>query len=248
MRNTLLTVYTAVLGFVVICNRASSEEPEGANTRLGAIVKELLFDDTLNGWIQIPADSWTVKGFGTENCRMASTGAGRGVIYTKGDYSHYRLLFQMRHVSGDPDHQACVLIFCTRPKEGEKPLDALGGIQFQPPNGGHWDYRKGHNNDGKEEFKRLVKPNFDPHEWSQVELLVNAGKGTARMAVAQPPDSKAVEVLDFDYPEAGRKGPIAWQMHNKGLFDEYKEVVVEIDPVKDELITVTQTEPIRAQR
>jgi hypothetical protein len=216
-----------------------AEDPPSKAPALGAIVTKLLFDgQTLNGWIQIPADSWTVK-----DGAMASTGAGRGVIYSKDDYSHYRLMFKMRHVSGQPDHQACVLIFCTRPTEGEKPLDALAGIQFQPPNGGHWDYRKGHNNDGKEEFNRLVKPNFDPHEWSRVDLLVNADKGTARMAVAQPPESKAVEVLDFDYPEAGRKGPIAWQMHNKGLFDEYKDVVIEIDPENDELITVKQALP-----
>ena len=66
---------------------------------------------------------------------MASTGAGRGVIYTRNDYGSFRLIFTMRHVSGQPDHQACVLIFCSRPSEGEKGLDALGGIQFQVPNG-----------------------------------------------------------------------------------------------------------------
>ena len=168
---------------------------------------------------------------------MASTGNGRGVLYTKDDYDHYRLLFTMRHVSGQPDHQACVLVFCQRPEEGQKPLDALAGIQFQPPKGGHWDYRPGHNNDGRKFFNRLVKPDFDPHEWSRVELLVNADEGTARMAVAQPVGSQAVEVLVFNDASAGRKGPIAWQMHNKGLFDEYKDVEIEINPQVDELMT-----------
>ncbi len=185
-----------------------------------------LFDGkTLDGWIQVPADSWTVK-----EGAMASTGAGRGVIYTKQDYSRYRLVFTMRHVSGKPDHQACFLIFCTRPTEGKKGPDALAGIQFQPPNGGHWDYRKGHNNGGKGEFTSHPHPKFDPHQWSQVEIVVAATKGTARMSVAQPVGSKAVEVLDFDVPEAGKAGPIAWQMHNAGLFDEYKDVRIEIDP------------------
>jgi hypothetical protein len=168
---------------------------------------------------------------------MTSTGTGRGVIYTKDDYSRYRLLFTIRHVSGKPDHQACVLIFCARPKNGEKPLDALAGIQFQPPNGGHWDYRKGHNNSGKELFRRAKKPDFDPHQWSRVEFLVDAEKGTARMAVAQPVGSKAIEVTTFNDPTAGKVGPIAWQMHNKGLFDEYKDVEIEIDPAVEELIT-----------
>jgi len=40
-----------------------------------------LFDGkTLEGWIQVPADSWIVK-----DGAMVSTGAARGVIYTKGD-------------------------------------------------------------------------------------------------------------------------------------------------------------------
>jgi hypothetical protein len=147
-------------------------------------------------------------------------------------------MFTIRHVSGNPDHQACVLIFCTRPQSGEKPLDALGGIQFQVPLGGHWDYRPGMNNDGGPEFTRVVKPTFNVHEWSRVEIVADASKGTARMAVAQPVGSRAVEVLDFTDPAAGKSGPIAWQMHNAGLFDEYKDVTIDVDPKYDGLITM----------
>jgi hypothetical protein len=203
----------------------------------------VLFDGkTLDGWIQIenkppaagsPATGWVVK-----DGAMASTGLGRGVIYTAKDYGRFRLMFTMRHVSGNPDHQACVLIFCTRPQSGEKALDALGGIQFQVPNGGHWDYRPGMNNNGGQEFTTVTKTHFDPHAWSRVEILADAAKGTARMAVAQPPGSKAVEVLDFTDPTAGKGGPIAWQMHNAGLFDEYKDVTIELDPKEDDLKTV----------
>ena len=32
-------------------------------------------------------------------------------------------------------------------------------------------------------------------------------------------------------------GPIAWQMHNKRMFDEYKDVRVEVDPPADEFMT-----------
>jgi hypothetical protein len=187
---------------------------------------------SLDGWIQIPENSWVVK-----DGAMASTGAGRGVIYTKNDYAKYRLLFSMRHVAGENDHRACVLIFCTRPVAGEKPLDALAGIQFQPPAGGHWDYRKGHNNAGNDYFTRVLNPKFDEHHWFRVELLVDAASGTGRMAVAHPVGSKAVEVLQFQDAAAGRKGPIAWQMHNATLFDEYKDVAIEVDPRASELIT-----------
>src|SRR5262245_25077581 len=193
-----------------------------------------LFDGkSLDGWIQVPDNSWIVK-----DGAMASIGSGRGVIYTKNDYSKYRLLFTLRHVSGEKDHRACVLVFCTRPREGEKPLDALAGIQFQPPNGGHWDYRKGHNNAGNNYFNRVLNPKFDEHEWHRVELLVDAAAGTGRMAVAQPVGSKAIEVLRFNDRSAGQAGPIAWQMHNATLFDEFKYVTIEVDPPIDDLISI----------
>jgi len=193
-----------------------------------------LFDGkTFDGWIQSPADAWTVK-----DDAMASKGVGRGVIYTKDDYGSFRLIFTMRHLSGNPDHQAAVLFFCTRPVPGQKELDALGGIQFQVPPGYPWDYRPGHNTDKEPVFKHLPHPKFNASEWSRVEILVNAKTGTARLAVAQPVGSKAVEILDFNDPTAGKIGPIALQMHNKGLFDEYKDITVEVDPPDDELITV----------
>lgn len=201
-----------------------------------------IFDGkTLDGWKASvkgtnAADitkAWTVR-----DGAMSSLGEGRGVLQTTQEYGNYRLVFTMRHVGGPPsDHRACVLIYCTAPTEGQPTLDALGGIQFQPPNGGSWDYRPGKNNSGKGLFTRLAHPKYDEHKWFQVEMLVNTN-GTARMAVAQPVGTKAYEVLVFKDPAAGKHGPIAWQMHNKGLFDEYKDVRVETDPKGDKLITV----------
>jgi hypothetical protein len=186
-----------------------------------ARLNKLLLEDAYPGELAKSASTgWIVK-----DGAMASTGAGRGVIYTAKDYSCYRWMFTMRHISGDPDHQACVLIFCSRPQTGDKPLDALGGIQFQVPNGG-------------QEFTAVTKTQFDVHAWSRIEILADAAKGTARMAVPQPPGNKAVEVVDFKDAPAGKAGPVAWQMHNAGLFDEYKDVTIEPDPKDDNLITV----------
>jgi hypothetical protein len=199
-----------------------------------ARLNKLLIEDAYAA--QIAPSSLT--GWEVRDGAMASKGTGRGVIYTEKDFSRYRLMFTMRHVSGNPDHQACVLIFCARPQGDERPLDALGGIQFQVPNGGHWDYRPGMNNAGGPEFTSMTKTRFDVHAWSRVEILADANKGTARMAVAQPPESKAVEVLNFKDATAGKVGPIAWQMHNAGLFDEYKDVSIELDPIDDALISV----------
>lgn len=230
----LATVTGALCAVGIVCNAAEEPRAQKEPQLPESILKQTkpLFDGkTFDGWIQVPPDSWKVT-----DGAMASTGAGRGVIYTKDDYTKYRLVFTMRHVSGKPDHQACVLIFCTRPAEGERGLDALGGIQFQPPNGGHWDYRPGQNKAGKG-FTSLPHSKFNANEWCQIEMLVDATTGTARMAVAQPVGSKAVEVLSFKVPEAGKTGPIAWQMHNKGLFDEYRDVRIEINPASDELLT-----------
>jgi hypothetical protein len=161
------------------------------------------------------------------------------VLYTTNQYSKYRVVFDIRHVSGSkPDHQACVLFFGTAPAAGEKPLDALGAVQIQVPPGYTWDYRNGHNNSGKGEFKSFKHPKFDAAQWSRVELLINAEKGTARMAVAQPVGTAAVEIVDFNVADAGKTGPFALQMHNKGLFDEYANIAIEVNPTKDELVTL----------
>jgi len=198
----------------------------------------LIFDGkTLDGWLQFHKNATNgVPGWIVKDGAMASTGADRGIIYTAKDYGHFRLLFNMRHLSGN--HQAAVLFFGTRTPAGAKPLDALAGIQFQVPNGGHWDYRPGHNNKGGSEFTAPAKTKFDPKQWSQVEILVDATKGTARMAVAQPVGTQAVENHRFTLPAAGKVGPLGWQIHNASLFDEYKDVRLEVDPREDRLLTV----------
>ena len=211
--------------FVGVALRAETEQLLRKNPsgwELARLNKLLLEDAYPAELVKSVATGWVVK-----DGAMASTGVGRGVIFTAKDYVRFQLGFTMRHVSGNPDHQACILIFCTRPGAGEKPLDALGGIQFQSPLGGHWDYRPGKNNAGDPLFTRIVRPAFDPHEWSRVEITADASTGTASMWVAQPVGSKAIEVLRFSDPTAGKAGPIAWQMHNAGLFDEYRDVTIE---------------------
>jgi hypothetical protein len=180
---------------------------------------------------------------------IASTGLERGALYTTMDFERFRIMFDVRHqpspIARD-EHQAGVLIFCTRPADGAKPLDSLGGIQFQVPRGHHWDYRPGKNNSGtfrnepeKNLFKRSGNSDkFNQNEWSRVEIWADATKGIAKMAVAQPIGSKAVLSLEFEDPTAGKVGPFGLQMHNAGLFDEFRNITVEINPVVDGLITI----------
>ena len=197
-------------------------------------LNRMLLSDAFPAGLRQFSQGWTVIG-GV----MASTGSGRGVLYTARDYGRFRLMFTMRHVSGDPDHPACVLVLCTRPAHDAIPLDALGGIQFQVPKGRHCDYRPGHNNDGGIEFTTISKPEFDPHQWSRVEIVADDITGMVRMAVAQPLGSKAVEVLRLNEPTAGKPGPIELQMHNTGLFDEYKDITIDENLQSLDLITVT---------
>jgi len=92
-------------------------------------------------------------------------------------------------------------------------------------------------NTGGKNFKVVQKGTFNIHDWSRVEILVNSTTGVARMAVAQPVGSKAVEVLDFHDPSGGKVGPFAIQMHNPGLHDEYANIAVEVNPAVNDLIT-----------
>lgn len=236
--------FLPILWFVVFTNFLSAQKVEklekGTDDKSTSSNDKLtnpagpvpLFDGrTLDGWNQIPANSWTIR-----DGVIASLGTGRGVLYTSNQYERYRLMFTVRHVSGKPDHKAAVLFFCTAPVEGEKAADALAGIQFQVPTGSHWDYRPGHNDSG-DGFEAFPRGPADFHDWSRVELLVDAKTGAARVAVSQPIGSKAVEVGFFKDPSAGKKGPIAFQMHNSGLLDEYRDITIEVDPVVDGLIT-----------
>src|SRR3989442_1092415 len=72
----------------VLC---SAEPPAEQETQVQSLPELVLkqtrpiFDGkTLDGWIQVPPDSWEVK-----EGVMASKGVGRGVIYTKDDYTKY---------------------------------------------------------------------------------------------------------------------------------------------------------------
>jgi hypothetical protein len=209
--------------------------PTGGN--LARANRAILEDTWPDLFKPTPLLEWTVKPE-EGGAAIASVGVGRGTLFTDKDLGSFRILFDIRHVGSEPkkDHQACVLVFCMRPAEGEKFLDALGGVQFQVPNGGHWDYRPGFNNGGKN-FTNVMKPKFNNHEWARCEILVNAKTGVARMAVASPIGTKAVEALDFNDPAAARSGPFALQMHNDGLYDEYRNILVEENPTSDELLT-----------
>jgi hypothetical protein len=192
-----------------------------------------MFNGTnLDGWTQSRPDGWVVR-----DGAIHGTGAGRGWIYYNNQVGNFRWIFNVRQVTGN--HKPTVLIFGTI-----NPIrDALSAIQFQPPNGGHWDYRPGHNNGGGSLFTPVAHTPIDIHVWSQCELIGNAQAGTARMACCPLAPSavtcRGVEVLRFKDPTAGRTGPLAIQIHNSGIQDEFRSLYVESPVVlrPDEFIT-----------
>lgn len=193
-----------------------------------------LFDGkTLDGWEQDPAGSFAVK-----EGVIASTGKGAHA-WTKDDYGDFRIFLSVRQIKGN--HKPCTTLFNTRPPNG-KAARGLNGIQFQPPMGGSWDYRPGKNTGPN--MTNWIYPNprpmFDVSKWHRCEILARASTGEFRAACCQIEGlstCKAVEVLHYKDATAGKKGPFALMMHNAGLFDEYKDLYVETDPVGDELIS-----------
>jgi 3-keto-disaccharide hydrolase len=187
-----------------------------------------MFDGTtLNGWTASKSGGWVVK-----NKAIHGTGtAGRGwIYYNKKQVGSFRWIFNVRQVKGN--HAPTVLIWGT-----VKPLrDALSAIQFQPPNGGHWDYRPGRNDSGGSKFKKLSRTRIDVHQWSQCEIVANQETGVARMACCPLSEGaltcKAVETLTFKDRTASRVGPLAIQIHNKGIQDEYKSLY--LDPAVED--------------
>jgi hypothetical protein len=176
-----------------------------------------------------------------------SNANSRGFLATNTTYDSFRFLFTERILT--TVHQACVLIWGETPM-GTTPLgDADGAIQFQVPNGGHWDYRPGTNTAGIG-FTNPVKGTNTASSWNQCELLANITTGKARLAcctLTGTTPCKGIEVLDFTNtymtgPDVPKKAPIALQCHTgggttKGSISEYKDLYVETNPAQDTLIT-----------
>jgi Domain of Unknown Function (DUF1080) len=183
-----------------------------------------LFDGTtLNGWTQVPAASWSVV-----NGAMHSLGTARGFIHTTNTYGDFRFIFTSRLIKDPANHFPCVLFWGNSPTK-----DALTAIQIQPPNGYMWDYRTTGPtaNKSPDMFeKRFSHPGFVDTQWSQCEMLANQAAGTLRFACCQLTGTtpcKASEVVDFTDANAGLKAPLALQVHNASMIEEFKDLYVE---------------------
>jgi hypothetical protein len=210
-----------------------SEPQTGDMASLCPKCKPIFDGKTLDGWQQDPGGSFVVK-----DGAIASTGKGAHA-WTKDDYGDFRIFLTVRQISGS--HKPCTTLFCTRPANGTA-TRGLSGIQFQPPMGGSWDYRPGKNS-GPDMVHWMYpnpRPMFNVNKWNRCEVLARASTGEFRAACCEiegKTSCKALEVLHYKDATAGKKGPFTLMMHNGGLFDEYKDLYVETDPVGDELLS-----------
>src|SRR2546430_12575938 len=91
----------------------------------------------LNGWTSSQSGLWAAQ-----NGVIHGNGTARGWLYYNTNVGTFRWIFNVRQLPNTgKGHAPTVLIWGTN-----NPVrDALSAIQFQPPNGGHWDYRPGQN-------------------------------------------------------------------------------------------------------
>jgi hypothetical protein len=203
----------------------------------GARLVSLFDGTTLNGWVQVPASSWSVVGGA-----MHSLGPARGVIYTTRTFGDFRLIFTSRLIQDPASHNPCVLFWGS-----SLTADALAAIQVQPPPGYMWDYRTTGPtaNMSPDRFEtRFAHPAISATQWSQCEMLANQAAGTLRFACCQVPATgarcKAAEIVDFHDPTAGKNAPLAFQVHNAAMIEEFKDVYVESPVAAPTTLLTTQ--------
>lgn len=86
-------------------------------------------------------------------------------------------------------------------------------------------------NGGGKLFQQLSHPTIDSKKWAQCEVIGDQATGVARMACCPLTGTavtcQGVEVLGFTDKTAGRVGPLALQVHNSGIQDEYRGLYAE---------------------
>ena len=179
-----------------------------------------LFDGTtLDGWDGNPR-LWSVK-------EGAITGidGNQQLIYTRGDYSSFRLLATSRMVKSD-DHLG--ICFWGGRNAG---WNFNGCLLVIPPSGSLYDYGP---------LGQIIANTFVPptakRQWHTTEILANRTTGQVRVAV------NGVVMSNYRYANTGRlkNGPIGLQLHSGGGQEaQYKDIHVEVDPKEDRLLTVT---------
>jgi hypothetical protein len=175
----------------------------------------------LSGWTTADSKGWIVN----SDDAIQSTGDARGwIYYNKKFASSFRWIFDVRQVTGGPSpHNPTQLFWGTI-----TPIrDALSAIQVQAPTSNCWDYQPGENNACSGKFTVVKDLGLSISNWSQCEILADGTTGTAKYAccpltAGEATCNDAEEAAVFTSLAAVTDGPVAIQVHNAGIEDEYK--------------------------
>ena len=181
-----------------------------------------IFDGvSLKGWNGDPA-IWSVK----DRAIHGTSETGSELLLSDAEYSDFRLILKSRLLSASNHLGVCFW--------GERKADWGYGecILVIPPTGHFWDYHPGMSDDPA--YEKFAQPGIDPHDWHETEILARRRTGVVRVAV------NGVELTRYTDPNPARLkvGPIGLQIHSGASEVEYKDIVVEIDPREDRLVTV----------
>jgi hypothetical protein len=177
-----------------------------------------LFDGTsLDGWDGNPR-LWSIK-----DGALTGINGNQQLLYTRADYSNFRLLVTSRMVKSN-DHLG--ICFWGGRNAG---WNFNGCLLVIPPSGSLYDYGpQGQiiaNSCVSGEAKRA---------WHTTEILANRTTGEVKVAV------DGVNMTNYKYANTGRlkNGPIGMQLHSGGGQEaQYKDIFIEVDPKEDRLLT-----------
>ncbi len=228
-------------GFAGATYQPKAETETGDIIVLGGVGEKvsLMFDGkTLDGWLPSSgklignADgSWVVK-----DGMLHSMGTVQGTLVSKADYGNFRMIFKMKQ-NAPSTHWASVLLFGTRTPTMHE--FAIQAYQFGVPNGHHWDYFHTGNLAGDAYFTTTAN-SIDKFKPSLCEIVTNIATSEAKMACCNlngGASCKTAEVLRFKHDGDARVAPIAFQIHNAGLLDDYWDITIEENPAVYEFVT-----------
>jgi len=207
------------------------------------VLTSLFNGTTLAGWAQNPSGSFIVN---ATDKAIETSGSARGFIYTTNKSAYYRVIYSVKQ--NVYLHFPCVLFFGYSATD-----DAMDAMQFQLPKDYAWDYRPGKNVSPTTGLHTYGSP--DPNTallntWFRCELLVNSTNltGTTADSAAALLGGTAQHVMSItDATITNIPCPFAIQCHQTHVDDEYKDILIEVNPQYNGLVLLNLPAPVITQ-
>lgn len=203
-------------GYATRVYNPSADVETGVVIMLGGEKEVALFDGkTLTGWDGNPA-MWSVK----DSAIDGKTDKGGYLIYTKDDYSDFRLFLRSR-MKTTTQHLGICFWGARQSNWGYGEC-----MLVIPPDGGQWDYHSGKGGVSRQIPKPAANLIPDRMQWHYNEIIVKRSTGEIHMAIN---GTEMIRYKDSD-PSRMKVGPIGLQIHAGSSEVQYKDVFVETNP------------------